>query len=177
MPASTLESGRSLPAAAPDRLWQALFATPADPASSVARVALGGMILPHGMQKALGWFGGPGFEGTIAFFTDTMGLPWIVSVAVVAAEFLGGLALLAGVAGRIAAASVGAVMVGAALTTHVQHGFFMNWSGALPAGSEGWEFHLLATALAAVVVIRGSGAISLDRVLTGPGGSCGLRVC
>lgn len=177
MSTSTLESTRRLSGAALGRLGQALLATPADPASAVARVALGAMILPHGMQKALGWFGGSGFEGTIAYFTDTMGLPWIVSVAVVTAEFLGGLALLAGLGGRIAAAGVGAVMAGAALSTHVQHGFFMNWYGALPAGSEGWEFHLLATALGAVVVIRGSGAISLDRVLTGPAGSCGLRVC
>ncbi|NIP57912.1 MAG: DoxX family membrane protein [Gemmatimonadetes bacterium] len=176
MSTSSLEWRRWLPAAGHAQLWQRVLVTPADPASAVARIALGAMILPHGMQKALGWFGGAGFEGAMTFFTETMGMPWLVSVSVVGAEFLGGLALLVGLGGRIAAAGVGAVMVGAALTTHVQHGFFMNWFGALPAGSEGWEFHLLATALAAIVVIRGSGSISLDRLLAGPDDSSGLRV-
>jgi putative oxidoreductase len=41
----------------------------------------------------------------------------------------------------------------------------MNWVGGLPTGEEGFEFHLLAMALAAVVVLAGSGALSLDRRL------------
>ena len=147
----------------------AVLATPADPAPALARIALGAMILPHGLQKTVGWFGGPGFEGALAFFTETMGLPWIVGLFVVGAELLGGIGLILGLAGRLSALGVGAVMVGAAVTTHLHNGFFMNWFGALPAGSEGWEFHLLATALAAIVAIRGSGALSLDRVLAGAG--------
>jgi putative oxidoreductase len=35
-----------------------------------------------------------------------------------------------------------------ALSTHVPNGFFMNWFGALPAGKEGLEYHLIALALA-----------------------------
>ena len=50
-----------------------------------------------------------------------------------------------------------------AILTHAPAGFFMNWFGKLPAGTEGFEYHLLVTALAAVVVIKGSGALSLDR--------------
>ena len=50
-----------------------------------------------------------------------------------------------------------------ALSTHVPNGFFMNWFGAMPAGSEGFEYHLLVLALCAVVAIKGSGALSLDR--------------
>jgi len=41
----------------------------------------------------------------------------------------------------------------------------MNWFGKLPAGAEGFEYHLLVLALAAVVVVKGSGARSLDRLL------------
>jgi putative oxidoreductase len=52
-----------------------------------------------------------------------------------------------------------------ALSTHVANGFFMNWFGTLPAGSEGFEYHILMIALAAVVVARGSGAWSVDEVL------------
>lgn len=35
-------------------------------------------------------------------------------------------------------------------------------NGSLPAGAEGWEFHLLAVGLALVVLLRGSGALSVD---------------
>lgn len=144
----------------------ALMNTPADPTATVARIALGAMILPHGMQKLFGAFGGYGFGGTMQFFTDTMGIPWILAFAAIMAEFFGGLALLTGLLGRVAAFAVGSVMLVAALTTHVQHGFFMNWFGAMPAGSEGWEFHLIAIGLAVVAIIRGSGAWSVDRAIT-----------
>jgi hypothetical protein len=42
----------------------------------------------------------------------------------------------------------------------------LNWFGSLPAGSEGFEYHLLAVGLGTVVVLNGSGAFSLDRWLT-----------
>lgn len=143
-----------------------LIHTPGDPVAAVARLALGAMILPHGSQKLLGTFGGHGFVGTMEFFTGTMGIPWIFAFLAIMAEFFGGLGLLSGLLGRVAAAGVAAVMLVAVLTSHLQHGFFMNWFGALPAGAEGWEFHLLAIALAVVVMIRGSGAWSLDRAIT-----------
>ena len=47
---------------------------------------------------------------------------------------------------------------------HAANGFFMNWFGAQKG--EGFEYHLLAIALAAVVVIGGSGKLSVDRWLT-----------
>ena len=69
---------------------------------------------------------------------------------------------------------VGLVVIGlmlGALSTHVRNGFFMNWFGSLPAGSEGFEYHLIAIALAGVVVLRGSGAWSLDRAVPAPSGA------
>ena len=42
-------------------------------------------------------------------------------------------------------------------------GFFMNWTGQQKG--EGFEFHLLAIALAIVVLIKGSGAVSIDRAI------------
>jgi uncharacterized membrane protein YphA (DoxX/SURF4 family) len=41
----------------------------------------------------------------------------------------------------------------------------MNWFGALPSGTEGFEYHLLAIGLATTVVLNGSGAFSIDRLL------------
>ena len=46
------------------------------------------------------------------------------------------------------------------------NGFFMNWFGSLPAGEEGFEYHLLVLVLCAVVALKGSRSLSLDRWLT-----------
>lgn len=144
-------------------LFRRLIATPPDPTATIARLALGVMIIPHGMQKLFGTFGGFGFSGTMQFFTETMGIPWILGILAIVAEFFGGLGLVTGTLGRVAALGVGAVMATAALTSHLQNGFFMNWFGAQKG--EGIEFFLLALALALIVMVRGSGAWSADRVM------------
>jgi hypothetical protein len=51
--------------------------------TSVARVTLAVVMFPHGARTLLGWFGGFGFEGTIGFFTEVVGLPWLVALAVI----------------------------------------------------------------------------------------------
>ena len=127
------------------------------------RLVLGAVLLPHGLQKTVGWFGGFGFDGTMSYFTDTMGIPAPLAVLVILAESLGAIALIAGIGTRVAAFGALATMVGAVLLTHLPNGFFMNWYGA--QAGEGFEFHLLAIALALPLVIRGGGAYSLDRVL------------
>ena len=146
--------------------FQRVIATPNDKVATIARIALGLMILPHGMQKLFGAFGGYGFSGTMGFFTETLGVPAVFAFLAIVAEFFGGLGLIVGLLGRVAALGVGSVMIVAAFMGHLQHGFFMNWNGQAAAGAEGWEFHMLAVALAAVVAIRGSGAASIDRALT-----------
>jgi putative oxidoreductase len=140
-----------------------LVGTDGDAASTVLRLTLAAVMFPHGAQKLLGWFGGYGFEGTMGFLTGAIGLPWLVAALVIAIEFFGPIALALGFLSRVAAAGVAAVMVGAVLTSHVEHGFFMNWSG-MQAG-EGFEFHLLVLAMTAALMIRGSGALSIDRRL------------
>lgn len=60
--------------------------------------------------------------------------------------------------------TIGAVMAVAVLTSHLQHGFFMNWYGNQQG--EGFEFHLLAMGIALAILIKGSGAWSIDRALT-----------
>ena len=52
---------------------------------------------------------------------------------------------------------------------HRHVGFFMNWSGT--QRGEGYEFHLLALGLGAVILIMGSGALSVDRWLSDRGSS------
>jgi putative oxidoreductase len=127
------------------------------------RVVLAAVMFPHGAQKLFGWFGGHGFDGTMGFFTGQVGLPWIVAFTVILAESVGSLALAAGFLSRLAALGVAAVMIGAVLTTHLRHGFFMNWSGQ--QAGEGFEYHLLLLALALPIMIRGGGRYAVDRVL------------
>lgn len=93
--------------------------------------------------------------------TDTVGFPTVLAALAVVTEFVAPIALIAGIGGRIAAAGVVGLMIGAA-SAHAEHGFFMNWDGALPAGAEGYEYHLLVIAIALAIVIRGSGAWSID---------------
>jgi putative oxidoreductase len=137
-------------------------------APALVRAALAVVMFPHGAQHLLGWFGGYGFVGTHAWMTGDLGIPSVIATLAILTEFIAPLALLIGLGGRIAALAIAGFMVGAA-GTHVEHGFFMNWYGAMPAGAEGFEFHLLAIAMALAIAIQGSGAWSLDRVLTSRG--------
>lgn len=148
--------------------WRLLFVTKNDLAPLAARLVLGAVMFPHGAQHALGWFGGYGFAGTHRWMTETLGFPAPLAALAIVVELIAPVALLLGAGGRIAAAGIAGLMVGAA-STHVQNGFFMNWFGRLPAGGEGFEYHLLALALALVVLIDGSGALSVDRRSFGRG--------
>jgi putative oxidoreductase len=137
--------------------------TTSDVGPLVARVALGLVMFPHGAQKVLGWFGGYGLSGTMHAFTTQMGIPAVFAALAIAAEFLGSLGLITGTLSRVAAFGVASVMVVATLMVHIGNGFFMNWTGA--QAGEGFEYHLLAVALAVVVMVKGGGAYSLDRLI------------
>jgi putative oxidoreductase len=128
----------------------------------VQRVALGAVILPHGLQKAFGWFAGYGFDGTMGFF-QTLGVPAPLGFLVIASDLIGSAALLAGFATRFAAFGASATMLGAILLWHLPNGFFMNWGGT--QAGEGFEFHLLALGLSMPLMFLGGGAYSVDRWL------------
>jgi putative oxidoreductase len=130
--------------------------------ASIIRIALGAVMLPHGAQHALGWFGGYGFHGTLGWMTGTLGFPAPMAALAIATELVAPYLLILGLCGRLAGLGIFGIMLGA-VTTHWANGFFMNWFGGLPAGTEGFEYHLIAMTLAAVVVLQGSGAWSLDR--------------
>lgn len=148
-------------------MWMRLLQTSDDVTDLILRLALGVVIFPHGAQKALGWFGGQGFSGTLNTFTGKMGIPTVFALLVIAAEFLGSLGLFAGLLARVAAFGIFCVMAVAMTMVHYKIGFFMNWAGKMPAGNEGFEFHILALALALAVMVRGAGPVSFDRILSG----------
>ena len=143
-----------------------LISTNPDYGTLIARVTVGSVLVPHGLQHALGLLGGYGFSGTLKWMTGTLGFPAPLAAIAIATELIAPFALIFGFGGRVAALGIVGLMTGAAFT-HAQFGFFMNWFGALPSGTEGFEYHLLAIGLATTIVLNGSGAFSIDRLLLG----------
>jgi putative oxidoreductase len=140
-----------------------LMTTSNDVALTTLRLVLGIVFFAHGAQKMLGWFGGFGFHGTMGFF-EHMGMPAPVAFLIICTEFFGGLGLIVGLLTRIAALGIGVEMIGAIFMVHLPNGFFMNWMGTQKG--EGFEYHLLAIAIAAALLLRGAGAFSVDRALS-----------
>src|SRR3954471_4787553 len=109
-------------------LFSSLVATGDSFAPLFLRVALGVMMFPHGAQKLLGWFGGDGFNGTMGYFTGTVGTPWVIGFLVIVVGFFGARMLIVGLGPRVAAGSLVVIMTGAAWQLRA-NGFFMNWFG------------------------------------------------
>ncbi|MHA6248098.1 DoxX family protein [Pontibacter sp. CAU 1760] len=132
---------------------------------TVLRVMLGLVILPHGAQKLLGWFGGGGPAAFLVGFENMTGLPGFLGWLVILIEFVGSICLIFGFWTRIWAFSMLCLFIGIILTVHLPNGFFMNWSGKL--SGEGYEFHLLVIGMAWALTVGGGGALSLDRSMMG----------
>ena len=145
-------------------MWKKLLQTENDIAPLVLRLILGIVFFPHGMQKLVGWFGGYGFSGTMEMFTAKMGIPAVFAFLAIMAESFGSLGLITGLLTRVAAFGIACVMTVAVWMLHWQHGFFMNWVGNQKG--EGFEYHLLAIAIALALMIKGGGKWSADAVLS-----------
>ena len=117
------------------------------------RVAVGLVFLAHGAQKLFVF----GVAGT-ADIMGKLGIPLstLAAVVVIAAELLGGLAILLGVYARWAGVVLAIEMLVAIPVARLAGGFFA------PYGFE-FEFTLLAACL--TLAAMGSGDISLDRML------------
>jgi putative oxidoreductase len=128
----------------------------------IVRLVLGVVFLAHGCQKVFGWFGGSGFSATMGMFENYMHIPAPLAFLAIMAEFLGGLSLVVGLLGRVAAFGIAVEMLVAIFLVHAKNGFFMNWGGNQKG--EGIEYHLLVLAITLAVMAGGSGAFSADRV-------------
>ena len=135
-----------------------------DLAALIARLALGLVVLPHGLQKLFGMFGGYGFGPTVEFFAS-IGVPAFIAVLVILGDSFGALFLLLGFISRVSVAGITLIMIGAVFLVHLPNGFFLNWDGTQKG--EGFEFHILALGLALIVILRGGGKWSLDGIIGG----------
>jgi putative oxidoreductase len=121
----------------------------------IVRLVLGLGLAAHGAQKLFGWFGGHGLEGTGGFF-EKLGFRPGKAFALLAGlgELSGGLLVALGLFGPVGPAIVVLVMIVAAVTVHLEGGFF--------AASNGIELPLLYAIGAMAIAFAGPGAWSLD---------------
>jgi len=135
-----------------------IYDATAEYAVPLLRIALGGILIPHGMQKLFGTFGGMGLTANAALF-DRLGyhpgMFWGTLVGLT--ELVGGILLVLGLFTRAAALAVVIFMLNAVYFTSKSGGFF--WT------NRGSEFSILILAAAVFFLIRGGGEWSLDRKL------------
>jgi putative oxidoreductase len=144
-------------------MFKEFLKTDNSPAQLFTRLALGVVMFPHGAQKVLGWFGGPGITKTLQAFAG-MGFPEWSVVALMGVESLGGMLLVFGFLTRLWAIGIGTIITICMFLSHVQHGFFMNWVGQQQG--EGFEYHLLVIGICLALLIKGGGALSIDGKLS-----------
>ena len=122
----------------------------------VLRLALGAVMIAHGYQKVFG--GMPQFMQML----QHMGIPAWMAYLTVAAEFGGGILLVAGFLTRIAAIAIFLDMAVAISKVHLQHGLFSK--------NGGFEFPMVCGAIAFSLIWSGAGPIAMDWLWGSKGG-------
>ena len=141
---------------------ETLLHTDADYVCTFVRIIAGIIIFPYGMQKLFGWFGGPGLKASLLQLIARK-IPTPIAWLIVIGQSVGSVALIAGVFGRLAAGGLFIIFTGA-LVVHSPDGWAMNWFRE--KNGEGIEYFVMLLALLLIIIVRGSGAMSFDRLLT-----------
>lgn len=120
------------------------------------RLATGGFLLPHGLGKLFGWFGGPGLPG-FANELHSFGLPSLAPLPfmLAAVQTLAGLLVAIGLFTRFSAVVASGFLV-TTVALNGSHGWFWMHGGI--------EYPLLWTLSMASIALLGAGRHSLDAV-------------
>ncbi|HEY0919467.1 DoxX family protein [Devosia sp.] len=126
--------------------------TNADLAATLLRVSMGILFLAHAWLKLVIFTP----AGTVGFF-ESLGFPGFLAYLVIAAELLGGIALILGVATRWVSLALVPVLLGSIYAPHGAAGFFFSNEGG------GWEFPAFWAIVLLVQALLGDGAFALRR--------------
>lgn len=123
-----------------------------DLAATILRISMGGMFLAHAWLKIAVFTP----AGTAAFF-ESLGFPGFFAYLVIAAELLGGIALILGVWTRWVSLALVPILLGSIYAPHGAAGFFFSNEGG------GWEFPAFWAIALLVQALIGDGAYALKR--------------
>ncbi|PTV93901.1 putative oxidoreductase [Rhodobacter aestuarii] len=119
-----------------------------DIASLLLRVSLGGLFLAHAWLKVFVFTP----KGAAGFF-QSLGLPGFFAYLTIAAEVVGGVALIIGLWTSLAALLLIPVIAGAGWFAHRQNGFWFNNTNG------GWEYPAFWSLALLVQALLGGGAL------------------
>ncbi len=121
----------------------------------ILRLGVGLTLTGHGVQKLLGWFGGPGLTRLQQSF-EKQGFkpvwPWIALV--ILGEVGGGLSVALGFLTPLGAAGILGAMAMATIKSHWKNGFWLNKGG--------YEYSLMLLIVSIAIGLIGPGSYSLD---------------
>ena len=126
--------------------------TNADLAATILRVSMGVLFLAHAGLKLFIFTP----AGTAGYFAS-LGLPGPLAYLVIAAELLGGIALILGVYSRWVSLALVPILLGSIYVPHGAAGFFFSNEGG------GWEFPAFWAVTLVVQALLGDGAFALKR--------------
>jgi putative oxidoreductase len=146
---------------------KSLLQTDSDYVYTFLRIIAGIIVFPYGMQKLFGWFSAPGFgapgiKGSLEQLTARK-IPKFIAWLIIIGQSLGSIALMSGFLARIAAGGLFIIFTGA-LIAHLPDGWTLNWFESKKG--EGIEYFVLLLSLLLVIILKGSGALSIDFWLT-----------
>ncbi len=125
--------------------------------TTAARLTIGALFAGHGAQKLLGWFEGPGMEGTKQM-TASLDLAPVTpnAYAVALSEGLGGALFAAGLATPLAGSALIGTMITAVRKVHLPNGPWVTKGG--------YEYNLVLIAAITALTEVGPGKASLDHL-------------
>jgi len=133
------------------------FATRASLGPLILRLALAAIFFYHGTRAVFGWFGGEGWQATIAAWTESgtgFSLSYLTAAFVMVADVLISVALFFGFLTRLAALGVALIMGGSLIFLYTYTGF------------ESIELPILIVTSGLSLFFLGGGSLSIDRAIS-----------